>query len=134
MEHPLKFKKEERIYLKKDIDLLFMEGQSFISYPLRVVFFKLEKKSDETTDNYPPVSILVSVSKKKFKHAVKRNRVKRLIRESYRLNKSIIYKNLEDKNYRILIGFIYVANDIKRYEEVEKATVKALNILSERLI
>lgn len=68
--------KEERLSWKRYIDLLFAEGKSFIAFPLRVVYL--------TADAGPavPVSMLVSVSKKKFKRAVKRNQVKRQVREA----------------------------------------------------
>lgn len=76
--------KAERLSRKRDIDLLFAEGQSFIAYPLRVVYTVIEEQRSV------PASILISVSKKKFKRAVKRNAVKRQIRESYRIRKQAL--------------------------------------------
>jgi ribonuclease P protein component len=73
-------KKEERIRNVKQIEYLFSHGQSFVSYPLRVVFVEQEGVTPSQ------VSIFVSVPKKKLKSAVDRNRIKRLIREAYRLN------------------------------------------------
>ncbi len=74
------FPKRERLCSIKSIDSLFSGGESFIAYPLRVVY-RIETENDETQRS---ASLLISVSKKKFKRAVKRNRVKRLIREAYR--------------------------------------------------
>jgi ribonuclease P protein component len=122
------FKKEERISGQKEIDSLFGQGISFISYPLRIVYVEKE------TDSGVPVSVLVSVPKKKFKRAVKRNRLKRLIRESYRLHKTPLSKQLEEKSRRLLIGFLFVGNEMTGFKEVEAAVVKALNILMEKRI
>ena len=73
--------KEERLSWKRYIDQLFAEGQSFVAFPLRVVYLPLEEQMQA------PVSILISVSKKKFKRAVKRNLIKRQVREAYRVRK-----------------------------------------------
>ena len=73
--------KEERLSWKRYIDLLFEKGQSFVAFPLRVVYLAVEEET------LAPVSILVSVPKKKFRRAVKRNLIKRQVREAYRVRK-----------------------------------------------
>ena len=73
--------KAERLSWDRHINRLFAEGQSFVSFPLRVVYL-------ETDDPVvPPVSMLVSVPKKRFRRAVKRNLIKRKVREEYRKRK-----------------------------------------------
>jgi ribonuclease P protein component len=121
------FKKEERIFLQNEISLLFDQGISFISYPLRVVYVQKEELS------VAPVSILVSVPKRKFKRAVKRNRLKRLIRESYRLHKTSLLNLLEEKGSRLLVGFLFVGNEVSEFREIESAVIKALNMLMEKI-
>ena len=121
------FTKEERISGKKDVDCLFSEGKSFIAYPLRVIYVEKELTSDL------PVSILVSVSKKRFKRAVKRNRVKRLVRESYRLNKSELSNFLSLQKKALLVAFLYLNNELCSYPEMEIAMKKALSMLQEKL-
>lgn len=121
-------KKDERIHSKKEIEQLFSEGESFIAFPLRVVY--LLKKTDESY----PVSMLVNISKKKFKQAVKRNRLKRLIRESYRLNKNELVQLLDFSPYSMIISFLYVGQEIKNYQEVEKGMKKALGILKNKVV
>ena len=75
------FKKEERIVSNLLIETLFEKGnsQSLSAYPLRAVYLRTEHRK-----GCAPVQLLISVPKKKFKHAVDRNRVKRQIREAYR--------------------------------------------------
>lgn len=121
------FGKSEKLCKTKSIDRLFLKGDSFIAYPLRVVYF-LEEKVDESIS-----SVLVSVSKKKFKRAVKRNRVKRLVREAYRLNKSQFLDSVKSENKQIEIAFLYLKSELPTYEEIEKAMLKALTTLASKL-
>lgn len=121
--------KAERIYLQNRIDLLFTKGQSFIAYPLRVVYTIRQCSFDE-----PKVAILTSVSKKRFKRAVKRNRIKRLIKEAYRLNKSSFNKIYSNQDQAIDIAFLYLKNELCEYSEIEKAVLKTVSILSEKLL
>jgi ribonuclease P protein component len=95
-------KKEERIRNVKQIEYLFSHGQSFVSYPLRVVFVEQEGVTPSQ------VSIFVSVPKKKLKSAVDRNRIKRLIREAYRLNKYTLDRSFLKENQTLAIAFVYL--------------------------
>lgn len=123
------FPKSEKLCSQKSIDRLFAKGESFIAYPLRVVYF-LE---DENEDSKQLPSVLVSVSKRKFKRAVKRNRVKRLIREAYRLNKQPIADLLKANNKRMDVAFLYLKDELPAYADIEKSILKTINQLSERL-
>ena len=120
------FKKEERLHSKKRIGLLFSEGESFFVYPFKVVYTTLSESSDY------PVQLLISVSKQKFKHAVKRNRVKRLVRESYRKHKSILFEQENHEKKTLLVGLIYVANTIMDYHQIEKKIILILQRLKNR--
>lgn len=95
-------------------------------YPLRVIYVKKPPLSGMRA------SVLVSVSKKRFKSAVKRNRIKRLIREAYRLNKNALLSFLEEKDQGVLIAFIFVSKEMCGYHDIEAAMQKALGILKER--
>ncbi len=108
--------------------MLFSEGEAFISYPLRIVFLKRDKQDDE-----PDVRMMVSVSKKKFKRAVKRNRVKRLVREAYRLNKSEFNNVCTQNNIGLDIAFLYLKNELPDFEEIEKAVLKTAVLLDKKL-
>ncbi len=123
--------KEERIHSKKEIEKLFSNGHSFISYPLRTIFFK-RALSDEIDERKMQVSIMVSVPKRKFKRAVKRNRIKRLIKESFRLNKSELYEQMSSPE-SVSIAFLYAADEEKTFHEIDVAMKKALGILKSKL-
>jgi ribonuclease P protein component len=120
------FNKAERISIQREIDRLFSHGNAFTSYPLRIVYLQQKPFSGAT------VSVLFSAPKKKIKRAVKRNRVKRLIREAYRLNKSSLIRHCREKESGLLIAFLYIGNESCRWNEVEAAVRKSLEILIEK--
>jgi len=91
--------KKEKLKSKKLIDQLFAEGQSVSAYPLRLVYL------GTTFDDNVLAKTGVSVSKKNFKTAVDRNRIKRLLRECYRLNKVVYFNNLTAQ-YAFMILYI----------------------------
>lgn len=120
--------KSERLCSKKLIEELLTSKLSFVKYPFRVIF----KESSQT--NEFPSRIAISVSKKKFKRAVKRNRVKRLTREAFRLNKIDFYNQIAERN-TVDILFIYLDDSLPTYSKTEKAVKSAMqkivNILSQ---
>ena len=126
------FSKSEKICSTKSIDLLFAKGQSFIAYPVRIVY-RISKDDETSPNEQEDVMTLISVSKRKFKRAVKRNRVKRLIREAYRLNKHDLYSVLKAKNLQIDIAFLYLKDELPTYPEIEKAMRKMINTLPDKL-
>jgi ribonuclease P protein component len=117
------FPKEEHLCRKKLIDELFgKQGSSFGVYPLRFVWIKSEQPS--TT----PPQVLINVSKRTFKRAVDRNRLKRLIREAYRLNK---YQLLEYEGGHpvALLGLLYTGKEKSPLAVIEKKLISGLNRL-----
>ena len=116
------FPKNERLCLQKDIDRLFASGQSFVSYPLRIVYLPVSQVNASKSG----ISILVSVPKKHIRQAVKRNRIKRLIRESYRLNKNKISEHSKLSGEHFHVAFLYMCNEMKSYADIDKAIRKAL--------
>lgn len=122
------FKKSERLNSKIVIDKLFAGGNSSMAvFPLRVVYMKVEKNEKA------PVSVLISVPKKRFHHAVDRNRMKRLVRESYRTSKHTLWKALEDKDYSLVIAFVCITDQMPSFYNVNKSVNKALVRIAEKL-
>jgi ribonuclease P protein component len=109
------YPKNEKLKSKTTIDLLFSEGKSVSKYPLRLVFTPIDLQNNEK------IKMGVSVSKKYFKHAVDRNYFKRVLRETYRLNKHLLLDNL-DRPYAIM--FFYQTKDRLKYEEIHEKTIQ----------
>ena len=111
------FPKEQRLCSLKQTEALFAgSGVSFSAFPIRAVFITDSKESKNpvsdstellTTKSVSPCQILVSVGKRKFKHAVDRNRAKRQVREAWRLNRDI----LADSPHHYHLAFIWLANE-----------------------
>lgn len=117
--------KAERLNSRNIIEKLFAGGsKSFSIFPLRVVFMNIEKGEKSQS------SILISVPKKRFKRAVKRNRVKRQVREAYRKNKHDLLNVLNEKEYGVAIAFIYLSNELYPTEKIEETT----KLIIEKLI
>ncbi len=95
---------------------MFAEGQSFGMYPLRLVFLKKEEVKGGT-----PVQFGVTVPKRSFKSAVARNKLKRKVRETWRLNKHRLYERMTGMPGRYAFMVIYVAKDDLPYDVIEKA-------------
>jgi len=111
-------KKAERLNSKKIIEKLFTEGDSILQYPLKMVYLKTELPLS------CPVQAAFTASKKGFKRAVTRNRIKRLLRESYRLNKQIIYDTLIEEQLALFV--VYIGKDLPNYKSIETAMKKGL--------
>ena len=109
------YPKKERLKSKTTIGLLFSEGKSVSKYPLRLVYRQAEEGSDEK------IKMGVSVSKKYFKKAVDRNYFKRVLRETYRLNKHLLLDNIQEP-YSVM--FFYQTKDKLSYEEINTKTIQ----------
>ncbi|MGC1205233.1 MAG: ribonuclease P protein component [Flavobacteriaceae bacterium] len=104
------FSKKEKLKSKKLIDKLFAEGQSVSVFPLRLVYMQ------SVFDEAIIAKTGVSVSKRNFKTAVDRNRIKRLLRESYRLNKASYFNNITTQ-YAFMI--LYIGTEKPTFLQVE---------------
>jgi len=107
----LSYPRREKLKSKKRIEQLFVEGKNVTSFPLKLIYL------ETALPDQIKVQAGVAVSKKRFKSAVKRNRIKRLLRESYRLNKTIAMGNTE-KSYAFLI--LYIGKEMPTYPVIEK--------------
>jgi len=117
------FHKQERLCSKKQIDLLFSSGKGALVYPLKAI--SLETPVNLQTQ----AQAMFVVPKRQFKKAHDRNKLKRRMREAYRLNKSLLYQELQLKNKKKIIAFIYVGKKEENYSSIEKAIKKLLALL-----
>lgn len=126
--------KKERMNSKKQIDRLFRGGaeKAMSQFPLRMVYMVDEVASDSRE---PLAQMMVSVPKRFCKHAVDRNRVKRLVREAYRRNKAVLVDSIEAGTQRrqVSVCFIWTDSKLRSYEDVEAKTANLLQRLAEKL-
>lgn len=128
---PKTFGKNEKLVSKKTIDALFSGGnsRSMSAYPLRVVFMRKERSETEE-----PAQVMVSVSKRHFKRAVKRNRVKRQIREAYRLNKHLLHEALEQKkDTAVAMAFIWQSDELTETALITEKMQALLSRMAEKI-
>ncbi len=114
------FTKKEKLCSKKLIERLFTEGKGFLLYPIKVNFLLIDNNISS------PAQVLITVSRKRFKKAVKRNRIKRLLRESYRLSKSKLYFFLSSINKNCLISIAYISENDPDFKTVKDAIENAI--------
>lgn len=119
-----RFQKKERLSNKKMIDALFLKGASFHLYPFAVKYL-LDPRAEVDCHQ-----VMVSISKKRFKRAVDRNRLKRLIREAYRLNRSHLLPRDAEHGF-FSIAYIYVAKEMHDFAFIEQKLKDTLGRLSQ---
>jgi ribonuclease P protein component len=115
----LTFGKAERLKSKIEIAQLFERGKSLAKFPLRLIYLALDNDKDQH-------KIGVSVSKRNFQKAVDRNHIKRLLRESYRKNKHLIF-NKSTTSYAIL--FLYIGKSKPNYQTLDDNMARLLKEL-----
>lgn len=121
--------KSERLNSKTAIQMLFAGGNtSFPAFPLRVVYMQVDDSLSKDA-----ASILISVPKKKFKRAVKRNLVKRQVREVYRKNKHILLDVLAQKDKKLVLAFIWLDSAIHPTSQVEERMKRILLHIADAL-
>lgn len=116
------FSKEERLCSRQLIERLYNEGHRLMAFPFSVQWM--------VVSNLPtPCQVLIVAPKRKFHHAVDRNRVRRLTRECYRLRKHGLYRFLEEHNLRLVLSLVYIHNEIMTYEQLGHKMDKLLAAL-----
>ena len=120
--------KAEKLRSKTVIERLFMgsedESQRAISFPLRAVWVRSESRPDGVT----MPRFLIMIPKKRLRHAVDRVKMRRRVREAYRLNKSLL-----PTDGSVEIAFVYVDNCLRKYSDVESSMIKLLNKINKSL-
>jgi ribonuclease P protein component len=120
-------RKAEKLKSRKAIEQIFKEGKSFSVFPFRVLYLKVPASGTLSTTT-PSLQTAFSVSKRHFKKATDRNRVKRLMRETWRLQKNDLNQKIKDKNLQVFI--IYTGNELPEYNLI----VEKMEVVIKRLI
>ena len=115
------FPLKEHLKSKRVIEKLYAEGASVTSYPLRAVFLEQEEEEQE-----PTAAILISVAKRRFRHAVDRNLVKRRIREAYRTSKHPFVDALQAKGKKMAVAILYIDTRHNSTEFIKRKMEKLL--------
>ncbi|MBO4740415.1 MAG: ribonuclease P protein component [Bacteroidales bacterium] len=121
------FNKRERLCGKKKIDALFAQENSFFSYPF-VVRWQLN-----TDEQAYPAQILIVVPKRKLRHAVDRNRTKRLIRECYRMQKHRLYTFLSDNSLNMCFSLSYIDTKTPEFHMLMEKTTTMIETLCQHV-
>lgn len=108
------FSKQERLKSRKLVEHLFSKGKSFSAFPVKVLYDFVDLKSELA------LQAGVTVSSRNFKKAVERNRVKRILRESYRLQKLPLKDVLESNNKQLALFFIYIGKELPQFEDISE--------------
>ena len=127
----LTFGKQEKLCAKRAIDRLFVGGnsRSVVAFPIRLVYMPVERELDESL-----LKVLVTVSKKHFKHAVDRNRTKRLLREAWRLHRNEILQLLRLKQTGgLYVALIWLDDKLWTAKDVDNRMSLLLKRLSDKL-
>ncbi len=119
------FHKNERLCSKKVIDKLFAEGKSVFVYPVKIVYLETPLPVKNCVQG------AFTVGKRNFKRAVKRNLIKRRMREAYRLNKQQFYDAVGEK--QIAVFFIFTGKEISEYKQIEAAVKKGMKKLTNEI-
>jgi ribonuclease P protein component len=121
--------KKERLKSRKQIEQLFKEGKTFSVQPLRIYYTVQPSTADSSLLQFG-----VAVGTKQFKHAVDRNRIKRLIREAYRLQKNELHEQVVSKKKAINLFFIYTGKELPQYQLIYETVRIALQKLQQIIV
>jgi len=108
------FNKQEKLKSRKLIEKLFAEGKTFLVFPVKVVYMIVDEPMDF------PIKIGVSASKKNFKTAVNRNRIKRLLKENYRLNKQPLHNYMTNNGKQVALFFMFIDKTLPENSLLQK--------------
>ncbi len=121
--------KTERLYLRNAVSELFAKGSSFMVFPYRIVYRLLPEDDSQEAR----VAIMTIAPKKRFKHAVDRNRVKRLSREAYRLAKLPLVELCAEKHCKLAFAMLYSDNKFLTFAETQSRMAKIIRNLSQKI-
>ena len=118
------FCKDERLCSRRLIDRLYSEGHRLMAFPYSVQWMKVDG----------PCQVMIVAPKRKFRHAVDRNRVRRLTRECYRLRKDTFYAFLQEHGISIVFSMVYIHNEILTCEQLGQKMDRLLSVLEKDIL
>lgn len=124
--------KNERLKSRKQIEFLFKQGQRFAAPPFRV-FYVIKKSESKSGEDSSPLQFGVGAGTRFFKKAADRNRIKRLGREAWRLQKQELLQLLIEQNKQMDVFFIYTGKELPAYTEVFAATTGIIQKLAGKI-
>lgn len=113
------FRKEERLCSRSTIDKLYSEGHRLMAFPFSVHWMAVDSSK-------PLCQVMIVAPKRKFRHAVDRNRVRRLVRECYRNKKGQLYEFLSSHGTRIALSMVYIHGEIMPFHQLEQKIDKLM--------
>lgn len=128
------FPKKEHLRGDVRISSVMRTGKAFLVYPIKVVYspdVEDERHAHCQITKIPPVRLMVAAPKRRLRHAVDRNLVKRRLREAYRTAKQPLFEKLLQNNMRLLLIFRFVANEPQDFVSISKSVSKALARLTQ---
>lgn len=125
--------KEERVTRRKVIEELFATGKTFSAYPLRVFYLLKKRSGSEEELSNAPLQFGVGVSKRYFKKAVDRNRVKRLLRETYRTQKPELLEAVSQKSASLQVFAIFTGKELPLFDDLREKVGSALRRLQKEV-
>jgi len=127
-----RFRKNERLCSRYLIEKLFKEGSSFLVFPIRVTYFQIEGR--EIARLKSPLQVMFSVSKKRFKKSVQRNRIKRLMRECWRINKSPLTEKINKHEKHIIVNLVFIGESIPDFALLNTKIISIIKRLNHLII
>lgn len=130
-----RFSKRERISSLKEIESLFERGHSSSvqSMPLRAVWRICSSRQTDLLATEPAVKVMMSVAKKRLRHAVDRNRAKRQMREAYRLHHQQLTETVTARGLQLYIAFVWQSEGLEPTERVFEAMRSVLDAIRKKI-
>ena len=129
------FPKEEHLCSRQLIGRLYNEGHRLMAFPFSVQWLALKTSQlQDSTTPQPPCQVMIVAPKRKFHHAVDRNRVRRLTRECYRLRKSGLHDFLREHDLCLLLSLVYIHTEMMSYQQLGHKMDKLLPLLENDIL
>jgi len=125
---PFSYNKKEKLKSRTQLEAIFTSGKSFSVFPIKVFFLEAETTQTER------IKVGVGVSARHFKKAVHRNRIKRLLREAYRLEKQNLHQQLNEQQKQFAVFFLYIDKEMPAYEVLRGKMKEAIEKLMKKTV